>query len=49
MEKTEIIIQQNGTLIERTTSERNLNAEQTVLKALTEDVCRIGRHVSLTS
>lgn len=44
MEKIEIIIQQNGTLIERTINERNLNAEQTVLNALTEDVCRSVRH-----
>lgn len=40
MEKTEIILQSNGTLTERTISERDLNAEQSVLDALTENVAR---------
>jgi len=38
METTEIIIKQNGTLIERVIRERDLDAEQPVLDALTEGV-----------
>jgi hypothetical protein len=45
MEKTEIILQSNGTLTERTISERDLNAEQSVLDALTENVARQVRNV----
>jgi hypothetical protein len=45
MEKTEIILQSNGTLTERLISERDLNAEQSVLDTLTEQVTRPVRHV----
>ena len=45
MEKTEIILQSNGTLTERLISERDLNAEQSVLDALTENVTRQVRNV----
>lgn len=45
MEKSEIIIQNDGVLIERTIRERELCAEQTVLDALTEPVTRVIRNV----
>jgi hypothetical protein len=45
MEKTEIILQSNGTLTERLISERDLDAEQSVLDALTEHVTRNVRNV----
>jgi hypothetical protein len=45
MEKTEIILQSNGTLTERTISERDLNAEQSMLDTLTENVARQVRNV----
>ena len=45
MEKTEIILQSNGTLTERLISERDLNAEQSVLDALTDNVTRNVRNV----
>lgn len=44
METTEIIIKQNGTLTERVIRERDLNAEQSVLDALTDRVTRIIRN-----
>ena len=45
METTEIIIKQNGTIIERVIRERDLDAEQPVLDALTEGVTRNIRNV----
>jgi hypothetical protein len=45
MEKTEIILQANGTLTERVIRERELDAGQLVLDALTENVSRIVRKV----
>ena len=45
MEKIEIIIQDNGTLTERTIIERNLKAENEVLDALTAEVTRQQRNV----
>jgi len=45
METKEILIQDNGALVERVVRERELDAGQTVLDALTEDVTRIVRHV----
>ena len=45
MEKTEIILQANGTLTERLISERDLDVQSTVLDALTEDVTREVRDV----
>jgi len=45
MEKTEFIIQDNGTITERTISERNLKAEGDVLDSLTSDVTRKIRNV----
>jgi hypothetical protein len=45
METTEIIIKQNGTLTERVIRERDLEAEQPVLDALTDGVTRIVRNV----
>ena len=45
MEKTEIIIRDNGTLTERTIRERDLRAEGEVLDSLTADVTRRQRHV----
>lgn len=44
MEKTEIIIQSNGTLTERIIHERDLDAEQSVLDSLTENVSRNVRN-----
>ena len=45
MEKIEIIIRDNGTLTERTIRERDLQAEEDVLDALTSDVTRQQRNV----
>jgi hypothetical protein len=45
MEKIEIIIRDNGTLTERTIRERDLQAEDEVLDALTADVSRKNRNV----
>ncbi len=45
METTEIIIRQNGTLTERVIRERDLDAEQSVLDALTDEVTRCIRNV----
>ncbi len=45
MEKTEIIIRDNGTLTERTIHERDLKAEGEVLDELTADVTRVQRNV----
>jgi hypothetical protein len=45
MDKTEIILQSDGTLTERTIKERDLNAEQSVLDSLTENVARKVRNV----
>lgn len=45
MEKTEIILRDNGTLTERTIRERDLQAEGDVLDALTADVTRKQRNV----
>jgi hypothetical protein len=45
MEKIEIIIQDNGTITERTIKERDLKAEGEVLDALTGDVSRKLRNV----
>ncbi len=45
MEKTEIIIKDNGTITERTINERDLKAEGDVLDALTADVSRSIRNV----
>jgi len=45
METTEILLKQDGTLTERTVRERDLNAEQSVLDALTDRVTRILRNV----
>lgn len=45
METTEIIIRQNGTLTERVINERNLDAEQSVLDALTEEATRTIRNL----
>lgn len=45
MEHTEIIIRDNGTLTERTIRERDLQAEDEVLDALTADVTRKQRNV----
>lgn len=45
MEKTEIILQSNGTLTERRISERDLNVEPAVLDTLTENVTRQVRNV----
>jgi len=45
METTEIIIRENGTLTRRVIRERDLDAEQSVLDALTEGVTRIIRNV----
>jgi len=47
MEKIEIILRENGTLTERTTRERDLQAEDDVLDALTADVTRKQRNVML--
>jgi hypothetical protein len=45
MEKIEIILQASGTLTERVIRERDLDAEQSVLEALTEGVTRNLRNV----
>jgi len=45
MEKTEIILRDNGTLTERIIRERDLLAEGEVLDALTAEVTRQQRHV----
>ena len=45
MEKIEIIIRDNGTITERTIRERDLQAEDDVLDALTSDVTRKIRNV----
>jgi hypothetical protein len=45
MEKIEIIIRDNGTLTERTIRERDWQAEDEVLDALTADVSRKNRNV----
>lgn len=45
METTEIILRSNGTLAERIIKERDLDADQTVLDALTDDVTRDIRNV----
>ena len=45
MEKTEIIIRDNGTLTQRTIRERDLNTEAEVLDALTAEVTRKMRNV----
>jgi hypothetical protein len=45
METTEIIIRENGTLTERVIRERDLNAEESVLEALTSEVTRKIRNV----
>ncbi len=45
MEKTEIIIRDNGTLTERFIRERDLKAEGEVLDELTADVTRKERNV----
>lgn len=45
METKEILIRDNGALVERVIRERELNAGQAVLDALTEDVTRSVRHV----
>lgn len=45
METTEIIIRENGTLIERVIRERDLEAEQSVFDALTSEVTRTLRNV----
>jgi hypothetical protein len=45
METIETIIRQNGTLTERTIRERDLDAEQSVLDALTDEVTRSLRNV----
>ena len=45
MENIETIIRQNGTLTERTIRERDLDAEQSVLDALTDEVTRSLRNV----
>jgi hypothetical protein len=45
MEKIEIIINDNGTITERTIKERNLKAEGEVLDALTADVTRKNHNV----
>jgi len=45
MEKTEIILQTDGSFIERLVSERTLNAGQSVLDTLTESITRPVRNV----
>jgi len=45
MQTTEIILKENGTLTERVTHERDLDAGQAVLDALTEGVTRSVRNV----
>src|SRR5580704_5001990 len=45
MEKTEFIIRDNGTITERTITERDIKAEGDVLDALTSDVTRSHRNV----
>jgi len=45
METTEIILHSNGTLTERVIRERDLDAEQSVLDTLTENVARPLRNV----
>ena len=49
MEKTEIILRDNGTLTERTIRERDLKAEGEVLDELTADVTRRQRNVMAVS
>ncbi|HEY6169288.1 MAG TPA: hypothetical protein VI454_14700, partial [Verrucomicrobiae bacterium] len=44
METTEIILRDNGTLTQRIIRERNLDAEQAVLDALTDGVTRNVRN-----
>jgi hypothetical protein len=45
MEKTEIILNHDGSFVERLVSERPLNVGQSVLDTLTENVCRQVRNV----
>jgi hypothetical protein len=45
METTEFIIRDNGTITERTVRERDLEAEESVLEALTSEVSRTVRNV----
>ena len=45
MEKTEIILQTDGSFVERLVSERTLNAGQSVLDTLTENITRQVRNV----
>lgn len=45
MEKTEIVLHANGTLTERVVRERELDAGQAVLDALTQEVIRTVRNV----
>lgn len=47
MEQTEIILRENGVIVERFVRERELQAEANVLDALTSDVTREQRHVML--
>ena len=49
MEKTEIILRDNGTLTERTIRERDLKAEGEVINELTADVTRRQRNVMTVS
>ncbi len=45
MEKTEIILNHDGSFVERLINERPLNVGQGVLDTLTENVCRQVRNV----
>lgn len=45
MEKTEIILNADGSFVERLVNERPLNVGQSVLDTLTETVCRQARNV----
>ena len=45
MEKTEIILQADGSFVERLVSERTLNVGQSVLDTLTENLTRPVRQV----
>jgi len=47
METIETIIRQNGTLTERTIRERDLDAEQSVLEALTDEVTVSYTHLDV--
>ena len=46
MENIEFVIRENGTIVERTVHERDLQAEESLLEGLTGKVTRSARNVA---